>query len=99
MKMNTQTLTMKPIASMIVILAAMMTVPSVSAGVLDPDCTAAKAAKSTAAKATVGVGGRCSPAEAAKDTVKRDSKGAVEKLGPDGKNTNSTKGTTNKVVK
>src|SRR5512139_38266 len=46
------------------------------AGPLDPDCTAEKAAKSAAAKATVGVGGRCSPAEAAhdtaKDAVKRD---------------------------
>ena len=40
-------------------------------GLLDPDCTAEKAAKSTAMKATVGVGGRCSPAEAAKDTAKR----------------------------
>ena len=44
-------------------------------GPLDPDCTAEKAAKSSAAKATVGVGGRCSPAEAAKDTAK----GAVGK--------------------
>jgi hypothetical protein len=42
-----------------------------TAGVLDPDCTAQKAAKGAAAKATVGVGGRCSPAEAAKDTAKR----------------------------
>jgi hypothetical protein len=41
-----------------------------SAGPLDPDCTAEKAAKSVAAKATVGVGGRCSPAEAAADTAK-----------------------------
>ncbi len=41
-----------------------------TAGPLDPDCTAEKAAKSAAAKATVGVGGRCSPAEAAKDTAK-----------------------------
>jgi hypothetical protein len=40
------------------------------AGPLDPDCTPEKAAKSAAAKATVGVGGRCSPAEAAKDTAK-----------------------------
>src|SRR5512139_1639271 len=40
------------------------------AGPLDPDCTAEKAAKSAAAKATVGVGGRCSPAEAAADTAK-----------------------------
>jgi hypothetical protein len=41
------------------------------AGPLDPDCTAEKAAKSTAMKATVGVGGRCSPKEAAADTAKR----------------------------
>lgn len=40
-----------------------------SAGVVNPDCTAEKAAKSAAAKSTVGVGGRCSPAEAAKDTA------------------------------
>jgi hypothetical protein len=37
----------------------------------DPDCTAEKAARSTAMKATVGVGGRCTPAEAASDTAKR----------------------------
>ena len=40
-------------------------------GILDPECTAEKAAKGTAMKATVGVGGRCSPAEAAKDSAKR----------------------------
>lgn len=44
-------------------------VPAMS-GIVDPDCTPGKAAKSAAAKATVGVGGRCSPAEAAKDTAK-----------------------------
>ena len=38
--------------------------------VLDRDCTAAKAAKNTAMKATVGVGGPCGPADAAKDTAK-----------------------------
>lgn len=52
-------------------------------GVLNPDCTAEKAAKSTAMKATVGVGGRCSPKEAvadtAKDTVGIEKKGPVEK--------------------
>ena len=48
------------------------------AGVLDPDCTAQKAAKGAAAKATVGVGGRCSPAEAAADTAKRAA-GGVDK--------------------
>ena len=41
-----------------------------SAGPLDPDCTAEKAVKSAAAKATVGVGGRCDPKEAAHDTAK-----------------------------
>ena len=41
-----------------------------SAGPLDPDCTAEKAAKSTAMKATVGVGGRCDPKEAVHDTAK-----------------------------
>ena len=53
------------------------------AGPLDPDCTAEKAAKSTAMKATVGVGGRCSPKEAASDTAKRaadiEEKGPIEK--------------------
>jgi len=39
-------------------------------GVLDPDCNAKNAAKSTAMKATVGIGGRCSPKEAATDTAK-----------------------------
>jgi len=38
---------------------------------LDPDCTVEKAAKSAAMKSTVGIGGRCTPAEAAKDTAKR----------------------------
>jgi hypothetical protein len=44
---------------------------SASAGVFDPDCTPEKAAKSAAAKATVGVGGRCKPGETVKDTTKR----------------------------
>ncbi len=38
--------------------------------VLDRDCTAAKAGKNMAMKATVGVGGPCGPADAAKDTAK-----------------------------
>ena len=53
------------------------------AGVLDPECTPEKAAKGAAAKATVGVGGRCKPGETIKDTTKRavgaDDKGPVEK--------------------
>ena len=56
-------------------------------GIVDPDCTAENAAKSAAAKATVGVGGRCSPAEAVKDTTKGavglEDKGPVEKAKED----------------
>ena len=40
------------------------------AGVVDPDCDAGDVAKKAAMKATVGVGGRCTPAEAAKDMTK-----------------------------
>lgn len=57
------------------------------AGPLDPDCTPEKAAKGAAAKATVGVGGRCSAGEAAKDSAKRtagiEDKGPLEKKGKD----------------
>jgi len=53
------------------------------AGIADPDCTAEKAAKSAAAKSTVGVGGRCDAKEAAKDSGKRaagvEDKGPIEK--------------------
>ena len=63
--------------------STLLSVGSTAAGPLDPDCTAEKAAKSAAAKATVGVGGRCSPAEAAKDTGKKiagvEDKGPIEK--------------------
>ena len=52
------------------------------AGPLDPDCTAEKAAKSAAAKATIGVGGRCDAKEALTDTAKDvaniDDKGPIE---------------------
>lgn len=58
------------------------------AGVFDPDCTVEKAAKSAAAKVTIGVGGRCTPAEAAKDTARDaagiDKKGPLEKRRDDG---------------
>ncbi|MCW3170868.1 hypothetical protein OHT75_00015 [Shewanella sp. FYR11-62] len=40
-----------------------------NAGVINPDCTAQKAVKNAAVKATVGVSGRCDPAEAVKDTA------------------------------
>ena len=59
-----------------------VTTAVVNAGPLDPDCTAEKAAKSAAAKATVGVGGRCDPKEAVSDTAKDvaniDDKGPIE---------------------
>jgi hypothetical protein len=47
---------------------------SAQAGVIDPDCTAEKAAKSAAMKATVGVGGRCDAKEAAADSMGLDDK-------------------------
>jgi hypothetical protein len=60
---------------------------SVLAGPLDPDCTPEKAAKSAAAKSTVGIGGRCSAGEAAKDSARRtagiEDKGPLEKKGKD----------------
>ena len=53
------------------------------AGVMDPDCNVKKATKSVAMKATVGVGGRCKPVEAAtdmgKDALGIDDKGPIEK--------------------
>ncbi len=53
------------------------------AGVVDPDCTPEKAAKSAAAKSTVGVGGRCDTKEAVKDSSKKaagvEDKGPLEK--------------------
>jgi hypothetical protein len=53
------------------------------AGIADPDCTPEKAAKSAAAKSTVGVGGRCDAKEAAKDSGKKavgvEDKGPIEK--------------------
>jgi hypothetical protein len=61
-----------------------------TAGPLDPDCTPEKAAKSAAAKSTVGVGGRCDAKEAAKDSSKKavgvEDKGPIEKK----KNKNDT---------
>ena len=45
-----------------------------SAGILNPDCTAKKALKSAELKAVTGVKGRCSASEAAKDTLGIDDK-------------------------
>jgi hypothetical protein len=52
-------------------LSLLIAAGTAAAGPLDPDCTAEKAAKGAAMKSTVGVGGRCSPKEAAADTAKR----------------------------
>lgn len=54
----------------IMLFAAVVYAPISPAGLLDSNCTAKKAATSAVAKATVGVGGRCTPAKAAKDTLK-----------------------------
>ena len=55
---------------------------SVSAGPLKPECDVEKAARNTAMKATVGVGGRCDPKDAAKNKAKDaagiEDKGVVE---------------------
>ncbi len=55
------------------------------AGVINPDCTVSKAAKSTAMKATVGIGGRCD----AKETVKDQTPDAVKNGVSDVKQTKS----------
>jgi len=93
---------MKRIAVTIVTLAAAMCAHLALAGPLDPDCTAEKAAKGAAAKATVGVGGRCSPAEAAKDTAKDaagvDKKGPVEKRRDDDKPVDKAKDAAKKAT-
>jgi hypothetical protein len=64
----------------ILILALSAITGSAMAGPLDPDCTPEKAAKGAAAKATVGVGGRCDAKEAAKDSAKRGA--GIEEKGP-----------------
>ncbi|MCG6868915.1 MAG: hypothetical protein LJE91_09385 [Gammaproteobacteria bacterium] len=65
------------------ILALSLVSGTANAGVVDPDCTAKKAARSTAMKTTVGVSGRCTAKEAAGDTARVavgiEEKGPVEK--------------------
>jgi hypothetical protein len=87
----------KTILKATIILAAILYIPLGTAGILNPDCTAEKAAKSAAAKATVGIGGRCSPAEAAKDTAKKAT--GIEGKVPSGKSADLTKGAVKAVVK
>ena len=70
-------------ATLVLILGSSVSI----AGVVDPDCDAGDAVKSTAMKATVGVGGRCTPAEAAKDVTKEavgiEEKGVEKKRNKD----------------
>lgn len=56
-----------------------------NAGIVNPDCTVSKAAKSTAMKATVGVGGRCD----AKETIKDQTPDGVKNSVSDVKDTKS----------
>jgi hypothetical protein len=87
----------KSVLKTMTILAAILYVPLSSAGLLDPDCTAEKAAKSAATKATLGVGGRCSPAEAAKDAAKKAT--GIDGKVPSGKTADLTKDAVKAVVK
>jgi hypothetical protein len=92
----------KKLLSLSVLAAGLLATASFSAlaGPLDPDCTPEKAAKSAAAKSTVGVGGRCSAGEAAKDSAKRtagvEDKGPLEKKGKD--DSGPAKGAVKKAV-
>ena len=80
-------MTSKNICTAVLALGLAVASQAALSGIVDPDCTAEKAPKSAAAKATVGVGGRCSPAEAAKDMAKGavglEDKGPVEKAKDD----------------
>ncbi len=58
---------------------------AVNAGITDPDCTAEKAVKSAATKAAIGVGGRCNPAETAKDSAGKVIENALPDDGVAGK--------------
>jgi hypothetical protein len=81
----------------IVTFAAALHLQMALAGPLDPDCTAEKAARSAATKATVGVGGRCDPKEAATDSAKRAA--GVEDKGPVEKRKDDDQGVVKKAVK
>ena len=59
----------KKTAAMMVAFAVATSAQPAVADPLDPDCTAEKAAKGAAAKAAMGVGGRCSPGETIKNIV------------------------------
>lgn len=88
---------MKKTALTLLTCASLLQASFTLGGIVNPDCTAEKAAKSAAAKATVGVGGRCSPAEAAKDTGKKVA--GVEDKGPIKKATSKNDSPVEKVKK
>jgi hypothetical protein len=88
---------MKRTAMTILTFAAAMHMQMALGGPLDPDCTAEKAARSAATKATVGVGGRCDPKEAATDSAKRAA--GVEDKGPVEKRKDDDQGVVKKAVK
>lgn len=94
---------MNRIATLASAMAAAIATQLAVAGPLDPDCTAEKAARSAATKATVGVGGRCDPKEAAADTAKRaggvEDKGPLDKRRDDDTSKGAVKGAANKVTK
>lgn len=72
---------MKTVVSKAVLILALGSLAfAAMAGPLDPDCTPEKAAKSAAAKGTIGVGGRCDAKEAAMDSAKREV--GIEEKGP-----------------
>lgn len=93
---------MKKFTLLVLTFAAALYVQQAQAGALNPDCTAEKAIKGAAAKATVGVGGRCSAGEAAKDSAKRsagiEDKGPLEKKHKDDTPTNKAIGAVKKVA-
>jgi hypothetical protein len=95
---------MKQIITILLLLASFSVANLVSsAGTLKPDCSAKKAGKNMAMKATVAVGGRCSPMGAArgsaKDMLGIDGEGKHKSKNKDKSNTlkNEHNGQTKKV--
>lgn len=83
----------KKLTVLIAVIFTAMTYSQVSyAGIVNPDCTATKAAKSAAVKATVGVSGRCDPAEALKDTAGKAVDNVLPQEGAAGKLVNKATG-------
>lgn len=97
---------MKRLITALLLATSFLLLSSISnAGTLDPDCTTKKTGKNAAMKATVGVGGRCSSADAAKDSARGvtgfDDKGKNKNndKNPLKKNDSSTKSALKKVLK